>query len=68
MKLTNEILKKIVLIRNKTSLEYPEIKNDLRAIEILEYYFLSMSEYDFKKKTKNKKLILETDNLYHYIK
>lgn len=68
MKLTDEILKKIVLIRNKTILEYPEIKNDLRAIEILEYYFLSMSEYEFKKKTKDKKLILETDNLYKYIK
>lgn len=68
MELTDDVMKKVILIEGENKFKYDDIKDSTLMSLLLKYYFLTMSEYEFNKKLKNNQIILETDKKLNTIK
>jgi hypothetical protein len=68
MELTDDVMKKVILIEGENKFKYDDIKDNTLMSLLLKYYFLTMSEYEFNKKLKNNQIILETDKKLNTIK
>jgi hypothetical protein len=68
MELTDDVMKKVILIEGENKFKYDDIKDSTLMSLLLKYYFLTMSEYEFNKKLKNNQIILETDKKLNNIK
>ncbi|WP_445957622.1 hypothetical protein [Yeosuana sp.] len=68
MELTDDVMKKVILIEGENKFKYDDIKANTFMSLLLKYYFLTMSEYEFNKKLKNNEIILETDKRLNTIK
>lgn len=68
MELTEDVLKKVILIEGENKFKYDDIKDSTLMSLLLKYFFLTMSEYEFNKKLKNNQIILETDKRLNTIK
>tara|TARA_R110002050_G_scaffold67274_1_gene145630 strand:+ start:381 stop:596 length:216 start_codon:yes stop_codon:yes gene_type:complete len=68
MELTDDVMKKVILIEGENKFKYDDIKASTLMSLLLKYYFLTMSEYEFNKKLKNNEIILETDKRLNTIK
>jgi len=68
MELTEDVLKKVILIEGENKFKYDDIKDSTLMSLLLKYFFLTMSEYEFNKKLKNNQIVLETDKRLNTIK